>query len=475
MWFVAIGVIATFVLWGTATRYGEKGGPRDAGTLFGKKISFDEFERAFEECRLFGIIRYGEEFSKIASGDKLTRDAWDRLTLLKEAQALKFSVKDNELAQAIASMPLFQNGGKFDQKLYLHIIRHGFRVEPKDFEDAIRNTLLIAKLQEKVFSGVVISPENVKEEYKRLHEKARAAYILVDPKEFREGIEPSGEKLKAFYSAHSDSFHMPEEVEIEYIGLEFSKQEASAGGGLASGENAAKKAAGELSIELVRNPDFEAMAKKYNATFGKSGFFAKGEVILAIGHSPQIADAAFDLKNKEISDPIKTPNGYYIIRLISKREAHLAQFEEAKEAVRRASIDEESARLAKEKALAALSVIKEKLSKGADFTAAAKEAGFEVRATNLFSRGEYIDGISESDEFADAALGLKPKEISGAVKTPTGYAILSQQEYVPMDEAAFTKERADFEKVLRIKKQIEHFGIWFSDLKRRAGVVSNIK
>ncbi|MFH1406876.1 MAG: SurA N-terminal domain-containing protein [Candidatus Omnitrophota bacterium] len=470
MWVVAVSVIATFVLWGTVVRQGDTG-PNYAGKLFGKKISIQEFSHYFDEVRIIALLRYGDMFPKILPQLNLYAQTWERILLVKEAKKLGLKVSNKELVTAIAGIPLFQHKGKFNDDLYERLVQTAFRAKARDFEESIRDTLLMAKVQEKIISEVNLTDDMVKEEYKKAHEKGRASYILIDPKEFKDQIQPSGDMLKAYYSAHKDDFRKPDQVCIEYIGLDFSKDT----------ESSAKKTIEDISYEAVETSNLEELSKKYNASYGKTDFFAQNEPIAQLGYRPEITFAAFMLDENEISDIIKTQKGYYVIRLIAKKPSYIPGYEEIEDTVRRAYVDSKANELAKQKASAVMAQMQEKLSHGENFASAAglvsAEGGYAsgVMKTGLFSRGEYIKGLGESTEFVDALFSIKQNQIAGPAKTAKGYAIVTMDEYVPMDEEAFEKDKEEFRKQITQAKQLEYFNNWFLDLKRRADLVSYIK
>ncbi len=80
--------------------------------------------------------------------------------------------------------------------------------------------------------------------------------------------------------------------------------------------------------------DFDVLAKKYSKdptaaqNNGDLGFFTRARMV------PQFADAAFALKPGEISQPVKTPFGYHVIKVVEKRAGKAVKFEDVKDQVR---------------------------------------------------------------------------------------------------------------------------------------------
>ena len=82
--------------------------------------------------------------------------------------------------------------------------------------------------------------------------------------------------------------------------------------------------------ELQKGADFAELAKSKSkdpgaaAEGGDLGFFSKDQMV------PEFADAAFKLEKGQLSDPVKSPFGWHIIRVEEKRVRPLPDFEQVK-------------------------------------------------------------------------------------------------------------------------------------------------
>ncbi|HLR20559.1 MAG TPA: peptidylprolyl isomerase, partial [Tissierellaceae bacterium] len=127
-------------------------------------------------------------------------------------------------------------------------------------------------------------------------------------------IEVSDEEIEEYFEENKDQLGEKEEVDASHI--------------LVEEEDEAK----EIKEKLDDGEDFEKLAEKHSIDGskdegGKLGFFGKGEMV------PEFEEAAFDLKEGEISDVVETENGYHIIKVHEKKEAKKAKLEDHKEEI----------------------------------------------------------------------------------------------------------------------------------------------
>jgi peptidyl-prolyl cis-trans isomerase C len=85
-----------------------------------------------------------------------------------------------------------------------------------------------------------------------------------------------------------------------------------------------------IQEELQKGADFAETAKSKSkdpgaaAEGGDLGFFSKDQMV------PEFAEAAFKLEKGQLSDPVKSPFGWHVIRVEDKRTRPLPDFEQVK-------------------------------------------------------------------------------------------------------------------------------------------------
>lgn len=100
-----------------------------------------------------------------------------------------------------------------------------------------------------------------------------------------------------------------------------------------------EKTANEIKAKLDNGEDFAKLAKEYSKDTasakngGELGAFAKGQMV------KEFEDAAFSMKEGEISNPVKSQFGYHIIKLNSKKDS----YEDSKEEITKKILDKKYA------------------------------------------------------------------------------------------------------------------------------------
>ncbi len=129
-------------------------------------------------------------------------------------------------------------------------------------------------------------------------------------------------EMKTYFDENKATFAQDEQVKASHI--------------LVADEKTAK----EVKDKLAKGEDFAKLAKEYSTDTatkdngGDLGFFKKGDMV------PEFETAAFSLAVNEISEPIKTDYGYHIIKVVGKKSATEAKYEDHKADVKEAIMSE---------------------------------------------------------------------------------------------------------------------------------------
>jgi peptidyl-prolyl cis-trans isomerase D len=184
-------------------------------------------------------------------------------------------------------------------------------------------------------------------------------------------------------------------------------------------QDQAQRTADDVATQLKKPSDFDTVAKPRGLVVAESGMFAREEPIAGLGMAPAAAEQAFELKDGQVSEAIRTPQGFAFITVTGKQDAYVPKLDEVKPRVREDVLKKKAVDLAKERAAAIASQMKT-----GDFNAVAKAAGFEVKTTELITRGGAIPDVGASAAVDAAAFSLPVGGVSDAIATDNGAVVV---------------------------------------------------
>jgi peptidyl-prolyl cis-trans isomerase C len=136
------------------------------------------------------------------------------------------------------------------------------------------------------------------------------------------------EDLKKHYTANEKKYTDPEQVKARHILIK-----VAAGAPVEEKKKAKEKAEGLLK-RLKDGEDFSKLADEFSEDpttkkkGGDLGFFPRGRMV------KPFEEAAFSLKNGQMSGVVETQFGYHIIKVEDRKEAKVKPFEEVRESVK---------------------------------------------------------------------------------------------------------------------------------------------
>jgi len=134
-------------------------------------------------------------------------------------------------------------------------------------------------------------------------------------------VKVEDQDVQDYFAAHPDEFS-GDTVRLRHI--------------LVQTEGEAK----ELQARLARNESFDELAKKFSRDTnsapkgGDLGYLGREQML------PDFARAAFALKTNEVSDAVKTPFGFHLIKLVDRKKGEVLTFDQVKGQLQRRLMDE---------------------------------------------------------------------------------------------------------------------------------------
>jgi peptidyl-prolyl cis-trans isomerase SurA len=217
--------------------------------------------------------------------------------------------------------------------------------------------------------------------------------------------------------------------------------------------------------ELRRGGNFAQVA----ATFSDAPDALQGGTLgwRPAGRLPQLfLDVLDKMPVGEVSDPIRSPNGFHILKLLEKRgKAAAAGVQQTR--VRHILLRSREG-LSETEARERLQRLRERIVQGADFAEVARQHSEDASA----SRGGDLGWVAAGDtvaEFERVMNDLKENEISPPVQTPFGWHLVQVMER-RSDELSDDRKKTAARLAIRQRKADEAYQDWLRQMRDRAFV-----
>ncbi|MGF1784876.1 peptidylprolyl isomerase [Photobacterium swingsii] len=342
-------IIFSFVFAGVGS-YLAGGSEQAAAKVGDQEIGQRQFEQAYQNERNRMQSQLGDYFATLL-GDpeyvkQFRRSVLDRMVndvlIEQRAHALGLRISDEQVRQAIVTMPEFQRDGKFDNDTYNMLLRRS-NFTPDQFAEYMRGDMLRQQFLAAI-QGSDFALSNELTALRKLEVQQREVRTLtLSLADFTQNAEITDEEIQAYYDQNPQQFTRPEQVKVAYIELSgkglkdtiaitddeveayykdhqakySSAEQRQVSHILIQGDSDEAKAKAEaLLVKLNEGADFAALA----ATDSDDKFSAKDggklDWIEAGVMDPEFDKAAFALANAgDISGVVQSAFGFHIIKL----------------------------------------------------------------------------------------------------------------------------------------------------------------
>jgi peptidyl-prolyl cis-trans isomerase SurA len=274
---------------------------RVAALVDGEVVTLSEIEeRAGSEYERADRLPPGKERDEARSA--ALRRAFDFIVaeklLAKQAQALQLEVTEQQIDAAVEDI----------------------RVRNRFSQEDLARALTEQGLDRETFRAQI---RKEIETYQVLQYKMRGR------------VKVSDEDLRNYYQTHPQEFGGEEELRVRHIFLPLPE-------GATPAEEAAARAAGEKVIQRLRSgEDFTKVARQVSKgpsaeDGGDLGWLRRGTI------QKTLEDAAFALKDQEISGLVRAGPGLHVLKVEGRRRGGAKTFEDAKEEIRTRLVEEQS-------------------------------------------------------------------------------------------------------------------------------------
>jgi peptidyl-prolyl cis-trans isomerase D len=224
-----------------------------------------------------------------------------------------------------------------------------------------------------------------------------------------------------------------------------------------------------IEKEITKLADLDRVAKERGLKVQDALPFGREEPIVGIGPSPEVAAAAFELNDGQVSGAVRSSRGYVFLTVTGKQAPYVPKLAEVKDRVREDLIKQRAAALATEQARSVGAALKA----AADFTKAAKAAGLEVKTTELIARDSAYPDVGVSSEIDQAAFSLQVGAVSEPIQTSTATAIIRLVERKDPTPEEFKADKDRLKSELLDDRQNRFFSAYMMKAKQRMKIEVN--
>jgi peptidyl-prolyl cis-trans isomerase D len=489
LWVIAITFALFFgVSWYLVPETG--GGDPWAAKVNGETISARVWQSVAQNVDEQYRQMFGDQYSRLREAGSLDpgRDAveqliWEKI-VVQDARRLGLTVPSGELGVLIRELPAFQRNGEFiGVEEYKKLIRRGllgpYRSE-RDFEEYLRQSQLQQKWNSLMAASVVVDRSEIEREFRRRHERVafdyvalpvtrfeneveldnaaieawyearrdeysvgearRALFVLLDTDAVSERIEITDAEVEDYYRRNEQLYTRPEERRTRQVLIRLSPEAPL------EDVDAAREEAASIAERARAGEDFRTLAVEFSDDErtvnqgGDMGFNPRGRL------TESFEEVVFAMEPGEISDPVRTDDGFHVIKLEEIREGGLRPLEEVREQIvgqlRFQQLDEVSTSLAEE--------LRDEALREGDLESVAGEMGLELRDTGMISRADAIPGLGPVPSLIEAIFAAEEGAIADPVSLPRGTVVFVvenvAQDFLPPINANRERVVADYKR-----------------------------
>ena len=423
-----------------------------------ERITANTFRRVYQRQMQAYTQAYGgsvnqQMLKQLGVDQQILRQLIDERSAVAEAKRLGLTVSDAEVAQRIFAIPAFQQNGVFaGEQLYTQILSaQNPPLTKAEFEDNLRQSLLIDKLRAALTEWVAITDAELQVEFTRRNEKVKAELVVFSADRMRDQVSVTDADVAAFFESHKEDYRIGERRKIKYVLVDLAQlrarvvvlpgevekydrdnepqyttaEQVRASHILLKTEGkdeAAVKAKAEALLKQVKGgADFAALAKKESeddqskVQGGDLDYFGRGRMV------KEFEEVAFSLPVGQVSEIVKSSFGFHIIKVTDKKPEAKRSLDEVRQQI--------TEQLAFERAQTQATALADQLVKDArtpaDLERVAKSRGLAVAESGLFTRDEPIAALGPAPEVGTRAFELKDGEVAGPVRVSSGLVIFS--------------------------------------------------
>lgn len=413
-----VGIICvTFALWGVQNYLQGRGGGDVVAKINGVKITTQQLQTAYDRAKRILMAQMGKDFSfdqktQATLKAQVTQQLIMDQVLFQEAKDLGFRVGSEQIDAVLSQLPIFQVNGKFSATRFQEVLSSMLYSETEFVAD-LQKKMIVNQLQAGIVGSAFALPSEVNKFVQLIKQTRDIGYTIIPVAHFINQIKISDQDIQKYYQDHKDQFKTKEQVSIAYLELSAAKLKTRV-----QVTAAAMQQFYDDNIDLYSHPERWQVVRAFVAipenadtsalkkaeaqvmALAKQGKFDKPSWIVSGQVSESFVAALQKLKPGQISDPISTPQGLFVVKLLQTKKATVAPFANVAPQVKKALIQQKTEQL-----------FADQNNKLSDITytnsntlnVAAKELNLPIQTTGLFGQQGGKTGLSANSKIIKAA------------------------------------------------------------------------
>lgn len=465
---VAVLTILSFILLYNRTQLDELARVKNP-TIYGKALTPLAIDRQVKNYQLTLALGQFDLLEKLGGTAQdqdraLTEFIWNLLVLQHQSREFGIEPTDDQIADRIKQVSVFQTDGNFDSSKYARFVSE--QLAPRGFterqlEEVIRDSLRLDAITKIVEAPAAVGQEEMKS-FARAFQPVTASYVKFERKQDADKIQITPEEVASIHQQNQSAFMSEETREARFAIFELPAGSKLEGKEKVDALQKLANAASALTDSLTKvGAAFEQLAAKAGArilevpAFDRSGQSEKPVASLDSNALSEIAPAAFLVpKAGASSDVIQSGDAFYVVEIKAVNPARPLTLEEARPRIETQLRAQKAGQQFTADAKSAANAIRAAVAAGKSFAEAAAAQNLKVEEIkNVVAADE--SASPENQAIAGSTLLLKEGGISNLEPAPWGAFVAQLQSRGPVDQTTFgAKETKIRENVLRNKRDL---------------------
>ena len=364
-WTLVALISIPFALWGINS-YFEGASKIVVATVNGVEIEKTDYQNSLSDQRRMLVQMMGQNvdadyFASRAFKLQVLETLIDSRLQAEYLRDRGFRVTDEQLSKKISSFSAFQVDGQFDPTRYEQLVRNaGLSVE--GFERQQRQQGAIDQLRAGLRGSSLVVSSMTDRAIELLYQRRVAQFTVVDIAAFEDSMVVGSEALRDEFDANKAQYVQPEQMQVEFIRLSVDElgkqanvseleQRAFYDNNVERFTQPESRSASHILLSLAEDDaedvvdtreqeakgiaararsgeDFAKLAETYSKDPGSASRGGDLGIIRPGAMAPSFETVVFDLKEGQISDPVRTAYGWHIIKVTNIRESNVRPFDE---------------------------------------------------------------------------------------------------------------------------------------------------